>query len=94
MYESRLPGTVVGVAGAEAFLVSALAGEEGRGPAFFGVATSLVRSVCGLMSGPPPPRVSPAFPEQTGQAPGPCPPRTFSAMAICWSLVARSARGA
>lgn len=41
-----------------------------------------------------PPRVSPAWTEQTGQAPGPWPLRTFSATAICWSLVARSARGA
>lgn len=47
-------------------------------------------SVCG--PGVSPPRVRPARAEQTGQAPGPCPSRTFSATAICWSLVARSAR--
>ena len=46
----------------------------------------------GLMSGVSPPRVRPARTEQTGQAPGPWPLRTFSATAICWSLVARSAR--
>ncbi|MGW8839291.1 pentapeptide repeat-containing protein [Streptomyces hirsutus] len=52
------------------------------------------RPAAGRMSGVSPPRVSPARCEHTGQAPGPCPSRTFSAMAICWSLVARSARGA
>lgn len=39
-------------------------------------------------------RLSPACTEQTGQAPAPWPLSTFSATAICWSLVARSARGA
>ncbi len=48
----------------------------------------------GRTSGVPPPRVSPARCEHTGQAPGPCASSTFSATAICWSLVARSARGA
>jgi hypothetical protein len=48
----------------------------------------------GRMSGVSPPRLSPARTEHTGQAPGPCPSSTFSATAICWSLVARSARGA
>ncbi len=57
-------------------------------PSFF------VLSEAGRMSGSPPPRVSPARTEQTGQAPGPCPSSTFSATAICWSLVARSARTA
>lgn len=42
----------------------------------------------GLMSGVSPPLVSPARTEHTGQAPGPWPRSTFSAMAICWSLVA------
>ncbi len=46
----------------------------------------------GLMSGVSPPRVRPARTEQVGQAPGPCALSTFSATAICWSLVARSAR--
>ncbi|CAM5564054.1 hypothetical protein SGLAM104S_09708 [Streptomyces glaucescens] len=48
----------------------------------------------GRMPGLSPPRVSPASCEHAGQAPGPCPSSTFSATAICWSLVARSARGA
>lgn len=48
----------------------------------------------GRMSGGSPPRVSPARSEHTGQAPGPCVSSTFSAPAICCSLVARSARGA
>ena len=34
------------------------------------------------------------FRPQVGQAPGPWTARTFSATAICWSRVARSARGA
>ncbi|MFC9850541.1 pentapeptide repeat-containing protein [Streptomyces prasinus] len=60
------------------------------------VPASLPASVlpAGRMSGVLPPRASPARCEHTGQAPGPWPSRTFSAMAICWSLVARSARGA
>ncbi len=41
-----------------------------------------------------PPAVRPALTEQTGQAPGPCEARTFSAMAICCALVARLACGA
>lgn len=48
----------------------------------------------GRTSGVAPPRVSPACTEHTGQARGPWPSRTFSATAICWSLVARSARRA
>ncbi len=48
----------------------------------------------GWTSGVSPPLLSPARPEHTGHAPGPCPSSTFSATAICWSRVARSARGA
>lgn len=50
--------------------------------------------VCGATAGAGPLRVSPARFPQSGQAPGPWPFSTFSATAICWSLVARSARGA
>lgn len=39
-------------------------------------------------------RVSPARTEQTGHAPGPWLRSTFSATAICWFFVARSAREA
>lgn len=49
---------------------------------------------CAARAGDGPPRVSPAPLPQVGHAPGPWPARTFSATAICWSLVARSARGA
>jgi hypothetical protein len=41
--------------------------------------------------GAAPPWVRPACGPQTGQALGPCEARTFSATAICWSLVAWSA---
>ncbi len=58
------------------------------------VLTGWVVALSVWMSGAPPPRVSPARTEHTGQAPGPCPSRTFSATAICWSLEARSARAA
>lgn len=47
----------------------------------------------GLMSGDGPPEVRPPADAQD-QAPGPCMASSFSAIAICWSLVARSARGA
>lgn len=40
------------------------------------------------------PALSPAFFEQTGHAPGPWEASVFSATAICWALLARSARGA
>jgi len=69
-------------------------------PVFFVLFLVVFSAVCppvppaGWMSGVSPPRVSPARTEHTGQAPGPCPSRTFSATAICWSLVARSAREA
>lgn len=48
----------------------------------------------GVTSGASPPRSRPARAPQDGQAPGPWPLRTRSAIAICWSLEARSARGA
>lgn len=50
--------------------------------------------VCGVTAGAGPLRLSPAAGPHEGQACGPCPLRTFSATAICWALVARSARGA
>jgi hypothetical protein len=41
-----------------------------------------------------PPWLRPACGPQTGQAPGPCEARTFSATAICWPSVAWSAEEA
>lgn len=94
VYDSRAPGTAVG----DAFTVALSRAVLAEGPDFealsFPPSTATWRFDCGAMSGASPPCFRPARTEHVGQAPGPCPSSTFSATAICWSLVARSARAA
>ena len=64
------------------------------GAAAFGAVLPVVVEELVSTAAAAPPAVRPALTEQTGQAPGPCEARTFSAMAICCALVAWLACGA
>ncbi|MFE0873300.1 pentapeptide repeat-containing protein [Streptomyces smyrnaeus] len=74
-----------------------LCGADFSGAACWGAdlrcGSALLPPPSGATSGAGPPAVRPPAPAQA-QAPGPCMASSFSATAICWSLVARSARGA